>query len=284
MLKIGMSTCAFPHTEESFKNLSENGISAVEISRPREEYDSFDYKEIKSFADNYGITLWSYHLPFMPFREIDISSCDGELRRNTLAYLADLIEKAADIGIDKFVIHPSGEPIADDIRAERMKYSMESLDFLAEFSAKRGAIICVEDLPRTCLGNCAEDILKLTSANDKLRVCFDTNHLLLDNNLNFIEKVGKKIATVHVSDYDFLNERHWLPGEGDVDWKTLYDALMAKGYNGVWMYELGFTAPPTIARDRDLIYSDYRQNALTIFEGKTPAPIGKRMPDLKGWK
>ena len=85
----------------------------------------------------------------------------------------------AHIGIDKFIVHPSAEPIEKDLRSENFKYSMESLDRLAEIAYAEGAVIAVEDLPRTCLGNSADEIGKLISVNDKLRVCFDTNHLLL---------------------------------------------------------------------------------------------------------
>ena len=56
--------------------------------------------------------------------------------------------------------------------------------------------------------------MELISADDRLRVCFDTNHLLKESIIDFIYNVGDKIITTHVSDYARENERHWLPGEG----------------------------------------------------------------------
>ena len=94
----------------------------------------------------------------------------------------------------------------------------------------------------------------IMKANDKLRVCYDTNHLLGEAPLDFIKKIGPKIITLHVSDYDFINERHWLPGEGDNDWQAVYSALSDVGYNGVWMYEVGLLPPKTIER-RPIDYS-----------------------------
>lgn len=35
-----------------------------------------------------------------------------------------------------------------------------------------------------------------------------------------------------------LKERHWLPGEGKINWKELIAALDSCGYSGVWMYEV----------------------------------------------
>lgn len=269
MYKIGMSSCAFALTEESFQALSSSGVEAVEISMRLEGLLTLDCRAVAELAKRYDIDLWSYHLPFLPFREIDPSSLDSTVRKNTLDIFSELIKKAADAGMDKFVVHPSGEPIPQEVREDRMLYSMESLDRLAEIAHKQGAIIAAEDLPRTCLGNTTADILRLISANDKLRVCFDTNHLLQDDNLHFIEKVGSRIVTLHVSDYDFIDEKHWLPGEGLNDWNAIYAALQKVNYEGVWMYELGRKSPKSLPRSRDLTFDDFVRNAREIFAGKT---------------
>ena len=267
MYPIGLSSCAFALTEENFQSLRAAGVDAIEITQKLDGHLALDCKEVAALAEKYGIKLWSYHLPFSPFRIIDISSADAEVRKYTLDTLTGLIQKAADAGLDKFVIHASGEPIEDAKREERMKYSMESLDHLAELAAREGAVIAVEDLPRTCLGNTSEDILRLISANDKLRVCLDTNHLLKEDNVRFVEAVGERIITLHVSDYDFIDEKHWLPGEGLNDWNAIYAALQRVNYKGVWMYELGRKAPASMPRSRDLTFEDFVRNAREIFAG-----------------
>ena len=273
MYKVGLSSCAFPLNDESFKKLQQSGISAIEVCMAADKYSSINYKELSELSKRYNVKLWSYHLPFMPFDYIDISSLDSEMRERTVALYTTMIEGATDIGIDKFIVHPSGEPIPDSERPERLKYSMQTLDRLAEIADRHGAVIAVEDLPRSCLGNTADEILRLISANDKLRVCFDSNHLLKDTNLNFIKKLSDKIVTVHISDYDFVDEKHWLPGEGLVDWAKVLGALRQADYRGVWMYEILLTSPKTLTRSRNLTFDDFRNNATAIFEGKTPERI-----------
>lgn len=266
MYKIGLSSSAFDMNEENFKKLASEGIEAVEISRSiLTQHNTLNYKEFAEFSKKYNIDLWSYHLPFWPFDEIDISSADQAMRTKTVTFFSELIKRAADINIDKFVIHPSTEPILDGEREQRLKCAMESLDKLAETAHKNGATIAVENLPRTCLGNTTAEILKLISANHKLRVCFDSNHLLKENNLDFIEKVADKIITVHISDYDFVDEKHWLPGEGLNNWDAIYSALQKIGYNGVWMYELQLESPKTLTRSRTLTFNDIVRNAHEIF-------------------
>ncbi len=277
MLKIGMSSAGKQINEQLFADYAANGIGAVEISPGWPVYKTLDYKTLKEYSEKYGVELWSYH---MPFQTTDIATTDRAWRLCSLEYMCELIKQASNIGIHKFVTHASTELPNDPVkRAEHLAIAKESLDQLAEYAAQYDSVICVEDLPRRCLGNCSDELLDILSANDKLRVCFDTNHLLGEDILSFIKKVGDKIVTIHVSDYDYIDERHWLPGEGDIPWYDLYKALLEAGYTGAWMYEIGPKCPNTILRDRDLTCADFARNAKEIFEGK-PLTVFSQKIDL----
>lgn len=268
MYKIGLSTCGKIISEELFANYQRAGIDAMEISVGSAQCDLLNYREIKAFAQSYGVDLWSFHLPFEPFEKIDISR--AELAKYSVAYFSELIKKASDIGIDKFVVHSSGEPIDEQERPERFRQAQESIMSLADIAQQNGAIIAVENLPRTCLGKNSDEIKALVGNHKAVKVCFDTNHLLEEDPAEFIKNVGEKIITIHVSDYDFVNERHWLPGEGKLDWNKILQSLESVKYNGVWMYELGFDCPKTIFRERKLVCEDFAENARALFEGKKP--------------
>ena len=281
MYRLGVSTPK-EIDEEMFKLYSEAGIEQMEVSVNKEQSEALDYGALIEWSKKYGVELYSFHLPFMPFDQIDISRPD--IAEKSVEYLKGYIENGTKIGIDKYIIHPSGEPIAEEDRPMRMELSKKSLSALAEYAHERGAVICVENLPRTCLGRDSKDILELLSANDKLVACFDTNHLLGEDPLEFINAVGKKIVTLHVSDYDFKNERHWLPGEGMVDWNSILKTLSKINYSGSWLYEINLGAPWTIIRPRDLTYGDFRQNATELFEGKPLTKISTPVEGLKHWK
>ena len=276
MLKIGLSSCSKPLTEELFKEYADVGIDCIEISVDLDAADELDWPSIFSWSQKYGVELWSFHLPFSPFSRMDISSPDEELRQKSVDKCADYIMKASDFGVKVFVIHASGEPIDEERRPEYMAQAKKSLKTLAEVADKCMVTIAVEDLPRTCLGRDSADMLELVSVDDRLKICFDTNHLLGEDIKGFIEKVGDKLITTHISDYDFVNERHWLAGEGDIDWNELYETLIEVGYNGPWLYELGFEIPKSIKRDRTLTCADFANNAKEIFEGKPITNISSR--------
>lgn len=270
MLEIGLSSAGFHFTEENFKELNKANIKYIEISRGWREYDDLDYDQIKEFCEKYNVTPWSYHLPFAGPNELDIASLDSQIRENTVACWFKNIDRGAKLGVKIFVAHPSSEPKSEDpeTRQKQIEASRQSLKELAEYAAKYNAVIAVEDLPRTCLGRNSNEMAELVSADKRLKVCLDTNHMLIDSNLNLIEKLGDKIITLHVSDYDFTDEKHWLPGEGKVDWQAVYKAILNTGYKGIWLYEIGLKTPKTIERPRNLRFSDFIDNANQIFNNK----------------
>ncbi|MBE6912568.1 MAG: sugar phosphate isomerase/epimerase [Ruminococcaceae bacterium] len=281
MFKLGLSTNAKEISEKLFAEYNAAGIENMEVSTSYDLYEGLNYEKLLEYSKKYDVKLWSFHLPFMPFDEIDIS--DRSLKAHTLKYLKSLIEKATAIGIDKFIIHPSGEPIAEEDRRERLDCAKESLFELAEFAKAHGAVMAVENLPRTCLGRNSDEMKELLGAHEDLRSCFDTNHLLGERFEDYIQNIGNKIITMHTSDYDYLNERHWLPGEGKTDWKSLRDALASVNYSGIWLYEVAFVAPPSIIRERDLTCMDFVRNADEILNDKPITVLGTPISGLKHW-
>lgn len=282
MYKIGLSTTGEKICEETIKMYGEKGLEYIEISCSREEMDKIDFTSLKNWTDKYNVKIWSLHLPFYPFDKLDISK--KSLADYTVKYLSDIILKASKIGIDKFIIHASGEPIEENDRQDRMETAKKSLRELCEVAKGVNAIICVEDLPRTCLGRSSDDIIELLSAHKDLRACFDTNHLLNEDNIDFIKKVGDKIVSLHVSDYDFINERHWLPGEGKNDWQGILKALKEINYSGIWLYEIDLKCPKTIIRPRDLTVEDFLKNAREIFENSQITIISTPKENLGYWE
>lgn len=285
MLEIGMSSAGAMPTEPFIRSLAEAGVRHLEISLSYDGSRVLNYEEIKRLATQYGVNIWSYHLPFGAPDVLDIASRDEAIRTKTVSYWCELIKKGAEIGIKRFVAHPSSEPKSKEPEERELELlqSMRSLQTLAEVAAEQEATIAVEDLPRSCLGRNSEELLRLISSDARLGICFDTNHLLREDLYEFAERIAHKIVTVHISDYDFINERHWLPGEGKIDWPRLYGILMKSGYHGAWMYELGAKFSKTITRDRDLTPADFVRNAEEIFSGAHPTPMGTPKENLGMW-
>lgn len=252
---------------ETLLRLKNCGVDAIELSVPWQECDSIPWDELRKNADAAGIEIWSYHLPFS--REIHIASPDEEYRQRMVAYQKGMIEKACAVGIRRFVIHPSTEPISDDERPLLMAASQRSLAELAQFADEHGAVLCVEDLPRTCLAHTADELAKLVSVDSRLRVCFDVNHLCTSygtTHREFVEKLGHLIETTHMSDYDFIDEKHFFPGFGMINWKELVELLEAADYSGPFLYEGGFSPSFRAPEVPHGTYEMARERHLTIKE------------------
>ena len=272
-------------TEELFAQMREAGITGIEVSPKQHEFDALELLPIKELADRYGITLWSFHLRFCDFEGYDIANLNEAGRRHAIEYAKAYIKKAAEVGIGIAVIHPSGEPIEDSDRAEKLRLAKSALAELAEYAARLSVTLAVEDLPRTCLGNCSAELLELIAADSRLRICFDTNHLLGEDISDFIRACGEKILTVHFSDYDFVNERHWLPGEGQIDWAALMDTLDSVGYDGPILYEVPMSVKglKSIVRSRDLTAFDMKRNAEELMARTALTVHGHPIEDLPFW-
>ena len=250
-LKFGASTCGYktPVTAKLFDTYAKHDIRFMEFSMNPGLLPYCNWTDIKKASTDTGVDIWSFHLPFDMVR-YNIAYEDHFLRKMTIAELSNYIETAAYIGAKYVVVHPSGEPISDERRKEQKKYSKESLQQLADKAEMCGVTVAVEDLPRTCLGNTALELFELVSCDDRLKVCFDVNHLLKDTHDVFVSKLADRIVTLHISDYDFVDERHLLPGQGKINWSHLLDLLENAGYAGPFMYEVEMRTSDDVSESR----------------------------------
>ena len=245
---------------ENYKHYKACGIDGIEISLPWNEYPNAVLPQAVQNAKEAGLEVCSLHLPFS--REISIATLNQEHRSAAIALQRKLIAEASAAGIHRFVLHPSSEPIEDNDRAEAMRLAKEALAELAQWADEHESVICVEDLPRTCLGRTADEMLELLSADERLRVCFDVNHLLTSNgstHAECVQKLGDKIVTLHLSDYDFIDERHFLPGNGLINWNEVITLLEEADYHGPFMYEVSIDKAPG-----PLDYAELRKRHLSI--------------------
>ena len=196
---------------------------------------------LKADIEASGLKIWSIHLPYS--KHLDVSLVDSAKRAKTVNYLKDIIRIAGAFQAERIVLHPSYDSVVPDDRAERIECCRASIAELAPVAAEVGAVLCVENLPRTCLGRNGQEMMKLIEGFDNVGICFDVNHLLYQSHEDFLKNIKKgTIKTVHLSDYNFTDERHLIPGVGHIEWAPVWKGIKKNGYKGAMMHECYGTA------------------------------------------
>lgn len=270
---LGISVGVYP-TEEMFSALAAAGITHIELSPHDDDYSRIfaEAENIKQMAEHHGLTLWSVHLRFG--RETtNLCAPDAEERERTLAIHFEALRGVAALGVKRVILH-GGIPLPQTERKKYFEIARENIVRLQTEASRLGITVCVESLAPSCIGRNSAELLSILSAHPDLRVCLDTNHMYGHFQVDLIRALGKKIVSTHLSDCDFLDERHWMPGEGKIDWPKVIAALREVGYEGPLLYEVSpFRTPETIQR-RPLTFADYRENYLDLLKEKTPKAIG----------
>jgi len=241
--RLGTSTFLAGHwpTPKDIATMARSAIACVEIAAP----GNFRDVPAEAIDDSWAalratrLERWSLHSAFGGWR--DISSPDEETRRKALESLRSDFALAKELGCQVVVVHPSVEPILAEDRAGHIVQARASLAEVAEMARENGVRAGVEPLPRTCLGNTASEMALLLEGApaEHVGVCLDVNHANVGQDLAaFIQQFGRRIISLHISDNDGVDEKHWLPGEGVIDWPAVINALRTVGYEGPWMCEV----------------------------------------------
>lgn len=238
----GLSVSVVMPTEK-LEQVKQAGFDWVEVTLNSQRKTSDEERRavLERFrieAGRIGLKIWSVHLPFG--HDWDISTTDEAVRSQCVERIAWFIDAVRILAPKKLVLHPSFEPIAEADRPAHIESCVRSVNELAKTARSIGAQLLVEDLPRTCLANTSQEMLAILKRVDRrVGVCFDTNHLLKETPQVFAAKLGSRIKSLHVSDYDAVDEKHWTMGRGVIDWPALVAAIAATGYDGVFLFEVG---------------------------------------------
>lgn len=248
MWKLGASCCGQNRVDfELFSEYKKAGFEFMEISmgefngvdaqRAQGIFDVVKSREINEYVRETGVGIWSFHLPFG--LEFSPANSDKKMVKEMIETDERIFELMAQMNVPIAVLHPSTEPICDSEREEQKKRSKENVAILVEKAKSYGIKTALENLPRTCLGRTADEMKELIAIDPSIGICFDVNHLLIESHEKFISALGDRIVTLHISDYDFVDERHLSPGKGDINWQELVSLLDGAGYKGVFMNEVG---------------------------------------------
>lgn len=236
--------------QEAFRKSALKRIELTTAATPSKEQCRKVINDLCTLQNNGDIEVASLHLPYGPFDEINPSAMDEILRKNTVSHFAEYICCFRDLHIPNVTIHCSGEPNESEpeLRRRRIEQMRRSCEEMLPLLEKMKCSLNLELLPRSCIGNCAEELLAMVEGFPKeyIGILLDVNHGMDRGHEipGMLKICGDRLTAVHISDYDNVDECHWNVGEGMLDWVAISRELKAKKQDLTVIIEVKHPAIP----------------------------------------
>ncbi len=151
----------------------------------------------------------------------------------------DVAELAGVIGARAIVVHGPWAKMADGAYLEATLANMRAM---CEVGAPHGVTIALENTPSSPVGSSVETMVRFAELVDRSNFgfTFDVTHTYEMGQDPWRYLAGlPSIAHIHASDFDLATQRrHTAPGDGDVPWPRLIEALAARAFTGNFVLEL----------------------------------------------
>ena len=172
-----------------------------------------------------------------PYEGLDINNRDSELRPLIAARYIKAIEAADRIGARQMVIHSPYNVWYENNRLSEASYAAAEL---AQIHALLTPIVtAAQDKGVTLVVENIEDINPATRrvmiesfGSSAIALLIDTGHAHIARRTGgappvdfFVRDAGDQLQHVHLQDVDGHADRHWAPGDGEVEWNAVFAAL-----------------------------------------------------------
>lgn len=197
------------------------------------------YRNLIGWCGDSTAPVFSIHAPYRPDR--DISHLDEAVRAKAVAYTEEAIVLASNLRAGFVAIHGSQDPLEPNTRCQRLAQSQKSLLELVRIAGDSSVRLVLETMPPEWIPAGADEAAAMLDGLDPsvIGYCLDTNHANLTGDLvEIIYRFGERLWSIHLSDNDGVQQRHWMPLEGVIDFKSVMNALGDIGYRGPLIYEL----------------------------------------------
>lgn len=261
--------------QSMFRQLAAAGIETFEISASK-LVNGLQRQAALELRDHPGPRASSMHARFGP--EFDFSRLEPEQWQYAVSRAVETVELAAELNIPILVMHASSEPILPEERSHRLERVIEGLTLIGQKAKSTGRRIAIEYLPRTCLGNSLAELNLLVDqlGDETFGVCLDVNHLMARHAQlpQIVRTLSRRLIATHISDCDEVDEKHWMPGKGVLDWPGFMQALHDINYKGPFTYECDVDGDSLVEKLAKLRANfNWLENYYTSTEPGTGKPV-----------
>lgn len=224
-LKIGIFTYFgyYLNLKERTEHIKKAGFDSTMLWWGKETFEGRKKEEVMDLINEIGLEVENIHVPYENAN--DLWSEDDNVRKAIVDKYIEWISDCHNYRIPIMVMHTT-KGYFDDINES----GLESLREIVKVAESLGVIVAIEN---TRVDKATGYLLSNIDSKS-LGLCFDSSHAQLYsyNTTDMIDKFGDRIVALHLSDNDGKADRHWLPGEGIIDWDNVMAKFKENGFSG----------------------------------------------------
>ena len=212
----------------------------------------------RKIIESAGLEVSQVHAPW----RWPAQDASPEDRQERFEKMVQSLRGTALLGSRYFVIHPLMPWGGGSVGPEPEKFYEINFDFMERLCAeaeKCGVVICFENMPMHALPisppEATLDFAKKINS-PWFKLCLDTGHCSVFGiqPADAVRMWGKDMLKVlHVHDNDGMQDRHWVPFTGVIDWADFKKALQEIDFDGCLSIE---TSPPAKFTGENLLLQD----------------------------
>ncbi len=188
--------------------------------------DEFDHevgsKELlPDMAKEVDLHIENVHMTFQKVNALWEDTNDTEIALNDHI---NCIESCRMHGIPTAVIHLSKGMTPPPLSS----FGLDNIKRIVDCAEKNNVNVAIENIERT---DYTEYILE-NITSERLKLCYDSGHDKCYMKSGFLEKHADKIVALHLHDNDGTSDQHMIPGDSDIDWRYIANALKDANYKG----------------------------------------------------
>ena len=233
---------------EAVAHIAAAGYDCIDVwgGRPhvyRRDFSPQQLRQLRKQIEEAGLTVASF-LPAFHRYPYSLSSPVGAIRRDSLQYMRECMDNAAELGAQILLIVPLQGIYQGSIEEGRERL-IDSINAICEEAVPYPFKLGLEVVNPTAsnLVNTATEAVQIISRLDdqSVGIVLDTGHInLVDESAEeAIRRAGDRLLQVHVNDNDGRQQQNLIPGDGTFDFVGFINALRAAGYEGCLSAELG---------------------------------------------
>lgn len=237
--------------DQVIAELADSGFTQCELVATKDLADDRTAGERRRILNRHGVWARTIHSDL----SVDLAALDDDVRTRAIAAVAACFEPYAELGGFAVIVHPSRGDSPEQQLEPRTDAFRRSLDTLTAQAEQLGIRLACENLqhkgePRPLCR--MEDLRRVIDEYPPtVGICLDTGHAN-NNGLDPADEAriaGDRLIALHLQDTDALEDRHWPPGLGNINWRRVSAALTEIGFDGAWTFEVktGASGPAATA-------------------------------------